>query len=136
MAISIFKYTEVSDKCMETLTRSESYEEYIKAYRDRFMGYEVEMFKDEQERDLRRHSKYVTIKTRRGEEFSTNFITNVYIRKMMRRWKKSGDYARGSYFPTAKVVLVRNLKENTIKKTIDDIIDSLAVEEFFVKQQT
>ena len=58
MTTLIFKYVEVSDKNMETLARSKAYEEYLKAYRDRFKEYEVGMFEDEQERGLRGHSKH------------------------------------------------------------------------------
>ncbi len=135
MTTSAFKYTEALPTRMETLARSESYEEYLMRYRSRFDGYVLEILEEDQERGLRKHSRHVTLQTRSGEEYASTFVTLTYTKRMMRRWKKSGDYANGSYFPTDKTVLVRDLRESTIKNTIDDIIESLAVEEFFVKQQ-
>lgn len=62
-----------------------------------------------------------------GERFSAVFFTLRNIEALMRRYKKTGECADGLYFWASDMMIVKNLTEKTICKTIDHL---LAEDEF------
>ena len=62
-----------------------------------------------------------------GESFSAIFFTLQNIGTLMKQYKKTGECAKGSYFWASDMIIVQKLTEETICKTIDNL---LAEEEF------
>ena len=62
-----------------------------------------------------------------GERFSAVFFTLRNIEALMRRYKKTGEWADGLYFGASDMIIVESLTEKTICKTIDHL---LAEDEF------
>ena len=57
-----------------------------------------------------------------GERFSAVFFTLRNIEALMRRYKKTGECADGLYFWASDMMIVENLTEKTICKTIDHLL--------------
>ena len=62
-----------------------------------------------------------------GESFSAVFFTPQNIETLMKHYKKTGECANGLYFWASDMIIVQELTEHTICKTIDNL---LAEEEF------
>ena len=62
-----------------------------------------------------------------GESFSAVFFTPQNIDTLMKRYKKTGECAKGLYFWASDMLIVQELTEHTICETIDNL---LAEEEF------
>ena len=62
-----------------------------------------------------------------GESFSAVFFTLQNIDTLMKQYKKTGECANGSYFWASNMIIVQKLTEETICKTVDNL---LSEEEF------
>ena len=62
-----------------------------------------------------------------GESFSAVFFTPQNIETLMKHYKKTGECANGLYFWASDMIIVQELTEHTICKTINNL---LAEEEF------
>lgn len=52
---------------------------------------------------------------------------------MFEKNKRTGECARGAYFCMPNRILVEEISETNVKKTIDDLINRLAIEIHFEK---
>lgn len=75
----------------------------------------------------------VRLKTKDNEEYSANFTTSPFINYMFKKNKKTGECASGTYFCMPGMIIVKEINNKMIKKTIDDLIENLEVEEYFKK---
>lgn len=115
---------------------SVNYNEYLDSYRERFRDYTMEVGSLDEitTENPRAQCRSITLRTRDGTEYIADFGTIGYMIHMMKVWQTTGDNASGSYFPLNNFVPVVNLDPATLKKTIDDLIDFLAIDNYFIKQ--
>ena len=70
-----------------------------------------------------------------GESFSTVFFTLQNIDTLMKKYKKTGECADGSYFWTSNMIIVQELTEQTLCETIDNLLAEEEFESVFSKNE-
>jgi hypothetical protein len=75
----------------------------------------------------------VRIKTKSREEYSANFTTLKFLGYLFEKNKRTGECLSGTYFCMPNMVVVEKLTEDNIRRTIDDLIDRLCIENYFTK---
>lgn len=111
---------------------NKEYETYKVDYKERYKDYEFSIYWPYEERlDLENELIGVILKTKQGQRYSAEFTTLKFIEELFKKNKRTQENVSGAYVAIPNLILVRNLKESTIKATIDDLIDKLAIEAFF-----
>jgi hypothetical protein len=62
--------------------------------------------------------------TLNNEEYPSTFFTLKNVETLMNRWRESGEHASGLYFWAADLVIVRELTQDTVQRTIEDLLRS------------
>lgn len=70
-----------------------------------------------------------------GENFSAVFFTLQNIATLMRGYEETGEGANGLYFWTSDMLIVQELTEETICKTIDTLLAEKEFESVFSKNE-
>lgn len=82
--------------------------------------------------DLKNEMLEVRLTTRGGQDYVANFTTQKFIDDIFRKNKKTGECLSGTYFCMPdNMVIVDELTNDNIKKTIDDLIDKKEIECYF-----
>ena len=66
-----------------------------------------------------------------GRRFVGTFFTLTNIRTLMARYRGTGECARGSYFWASDMIIVDELSEETIRATVQDLIEEGELESAF-----
>lgn len=66
----------------------------------------------------------VWVYTEDGSRYSATFFTLRNVETLMDRWRDSGEHSGGLYFWCVDAVIVRELTEEAIRGTVDDLIAS------------
>jgi len=66
----------------------------------------------------------VFIRFENGEEYVASFFTIKNIVRMMSKNKVSGEQQNGSYFWSSDMVIVEEISEDCIRRTVEDLIKS------------
>jgi len=74
---------------------------------------------------------YVTLSD--GRKFTATFFTLSNIKRILNRYKKSGECGYGQYFWASDMIIVENINPLTIRETIFDLIKSEELESAFMK---
>lgn len=83
--------------------------------------------------DVENEAIDVRVTTKDGEEYSANFATLRFLGYMFEKNKRTQEYVSGTYFCMPGMVVVEKLTDENIKKTIDDLIERLAVKNYFTR---
>jgi hypothetical protein len=75
----------------------------------------------------------VILETGDGNKYSSNFITRRYLDYLFEKNKRTGECAGGVYFAVPNMVVIEKLTDEQVKRTIDDMVNNLEVEEYFTK---
>ncbi|MBS3108347.1 hypothetical protein J4409_00590 [Candidatus Woesearchaeota archaeon] len=75
----------------------------------------------------------VVLTTKEGKEYYANVATPRFINYVFEKNKRTGECASGSYFCMPRLIIVKRIDKETIKATIDDLINNLEVKEYFKK---
>ena len=70
-----------------------------------------------------------------GESFSAVFFTPQNIDTLMKRYKKTGECAKGLYFWASDMLIVQELTKHTICETIDNLLADGEFESVFSKNE-
>ena len=70
-----------------------------------------------------------------GESFSAVFFTLQNIDTLMKQYKKTGECANGSYFWASNMIIVQKLTEETICKTVDNLLSEEEFASVFSKNE-
>lgn len=66
----------------------------------------------------------VWVFTEDGSRYSATFFTLKNIETLMERWRESEECAEGTYFWCVDAIIVREISEEVIRRTIDDLFAS------------
>jgi len=75
----------------------------------------------------------IILKTKDGKRYISNFITRKYLDHMFEKNKTTGECAKGTFFAMPQCVIIEDLTRDSVKKTINDMIDNVEVENYFVE---
>jgi len=75
----------------------------------------------------------VILITRAGEKYSANFMTKGSEDYLFEKNKRTGECAGGTYLWVPHRISVEEISSEVIKRTIDDLIENLEIEEAFEK---
>ena len=75
----------------------------------------------------------ILLTTRSGDMYMSNFATLHFIEKILKDYRTTGDCASGTYFSMPGLVILEKITPETVKKTIDALIDELDIEDYFEK---
>lgn len=75
----------------------------------------------------------VRITTKDGEEYQANFTTRKFLDYLFEKNKRTGECASGTYFCMPGMIVVERLTDENIKRTIDDLVERLAIKNYFTK---
>ncbi len=103
------------------------YQDRYKGYRFRFNWTSSEPF------DPRKETVEVRLTTKDGEESLANFTATGFIDYMFEKNKETGECVNGTYFCMPNMILVEEISERNVRATIDDLINNLEVEDYFIK---
>lgn len=104
------------------------YEEYV---RQKFKDYEFKInWTSSEPYDIENEAIDVRITTSSGEEYSANFTTLKFLDYVFEKNRRTGECSSGTYFCMPGMIIVEKLTEDNIKRTIDDLIDRLCVENY------
>ncbi|MBU2496621.1 MAG: hypothetical protein KJ767_01000 [Nanoarchaeota archaeon] len=107
---------------------------FVENTREKFKDYEFRIdWTGSKPYDQENEAIDVRIKTGSGEEYSANFTTPKFLDYMFEKNGRTGECLSGTYFCMPGMIVVKKLTEDNIKRTIDDLIDNLEVEEYFKK---
>lgn len=70
--------------------------------------------------DLEKERLQVNISTKDGEEFYADFITTDYIKGVMK--EKNFELGLGNYFLGRDKIILKDLKQETVKNTLEDLL--------------
>ncbi len=101
---------------------------------DKFRNYDMRIVRPGSE-PIDVHNEAVDVRVRdvSGLEYSANFVTSAFLDVMFEKNKRTGECADGSYFAMPGMIVVRQVDEGTIKRTIDDMIKNEEIELYFYK---
>lgn len=97
------------------------------------ISYKVSILKGET--SLNRLDDNVDVEVRfvDGKCYVATFYTIENINSLFKKNMKTGECLNGLYFWGADMVIVKELTDENIKKTVDDIIKNKEIEESFLK---
>lgn len=75
----------------------------------------------------------ILLTTRSGDKYMSNFTTLQFIEKMLKDYKTTGDCASGTYFSMPGLVILEKITPETVKKTIDSLIEESDIDDYFEK---
>lgn len=78
----------------------------------------------------------VEIKLDNGETYVATFFTLENIKKIFNRYEITGECANGLYLWSENMIIIENLSEEIVRKSIDDLIESGEVYTAFKKINT
>jgi hypothetical protein len=105
-----------------------------KRLRKKFEGYEFEIdIPDKEIFDPSVEAVEVILSTKDGKRYSMNFITKMYVPYVFDKNKRTGECAKGTYFSTPKMIIVKRMDEEIIKRTIDDYIANHEIESYLTE---
>lgn len=64
----------------------------------------------------------VEVRFSNGTRYTATFFTLENIRRLLHRYEKSGECCQGLYFWAADIIIVRDLRRESLEETIDDLI--------------
>lgn len=100
----------------------------------KFGGYDFEIdIPDREKFDPSNEAVEVTLITKEGERYSVNFVTRGFVGYIFEKNKRTRECANGTYFCMPNMILVEQITGEKIKKTIDDLIKNLEIENYFKK---
>lgn len=70
-----------------------------------------------------------------GHKYWANFITRKFLDYQFEKNKKTGECAGGAYFRMPNMILVGRITEETVKRTIDDLIDNYEIGQSFTPRE-
>jgi hypothetical protein len=84
------------------------------------------------EEDLDTKNEYVDlIINKEGKEYTGSLITLSYISRLFEKNRKTGENKEGSYLCLPNTIVVNDLENETIRKTLDDLIDKGFFNKYF-----
>lgn len=103
-------------------------EEYTGKFKDYSLRFEFDRWDSF---DPENDAIYVEISTKDGNKYHIDFITLKFIGWVFDKNKRTGECQDGTYFCMPQnMVIVRNLEKDTIRRTIDDLIENLEVHHY------
>lgn len=84
--------------------------------------------------DPKNETVEVRLRTKDDRNYSANFTTKSFLDYMFEKNKRTGECANGTYFCMPNMILVEEITEQSVKKTIDDLINNLEMEIHFRKE--
>ncbi len=66
-----------------------------------------------------------------GKKYTGTLMTLNYLNNIFNKNKETGECANGSYFCMERLVIVNDLKKETIKKTLDGLIETGEFKDYF-----
>jgi bacillopeptidase F (M6 metalloprotease family) len=103
-------------------------------YQDKFRDYHFRFnWTSSEPFDPRKETVEVRLTTGDGQEYLANFTTRHYIDYVFKKNKRTGECAKGTYFCMPNMILVEEVSEQNVRKTIDDLINNVEVETHFRK---
>ena len=115
-------------------TRKKEREEKITAYKDQWKDYELKL-------DLPTHfdqqNDWVDVELTRqdGKKYWAQFFTHDFIVKSFEKDKESGECANGTYFWAPNMIIVKEITEENMRRTIDDLIATFGIDECFSERE-
>ncbi len=73
----------------------------------------------------------VRIYARDGREYSGNFVTTKFIKRMFEKNKRTGECAHGAYFCVPGMIVVERVDAGIVTDVIDDMIKNNDIETYF-----
>ncbi len=105
-----------------------------KRLRKRFEGYEFEIEIPDKERfDPSVEATQVILSTKDGKRYSMNFATKMYVTYIFSKNRRTGECARGTYFSMPKMVLIKRMNKENIKRTLDDMVKNLEIGDYLTE---
>ena len=77
----------------------------------------------------------VTLTRGDGQKYWANFITKTFLDSLFEKNKQTGECAGGTYFRMPNMIVVERITELTVRRTIDDLIHNLEIEECFTPRK-
>ncbi len=100
----------------------------------KFEGYDFEIdIPDRENFNPLNQAVEVVLTTRTGERYSANFVTRAFVDYMFEKNKRTGECANGTYFCMPDRIDIEEIKDENVRKTIDDLIKNLEIENYFRK---
>ncbi len=81
--------------------------------------------------DPKNETVEVILTTTDGQEYYANITASGFIDFMFDKNKKTGECANGTYFCMPSMILVKEITEQNVRMTIDDLIENLEVKTYF-----
>ena len=88
------------------------------------MNYELIVYDDENGINSTDDNVDVEVRLDNGKFYTATFFTLENVRSLLTRYKSTGECANGLYLWTVDMIIVENLSKETIRKTVDDLIES------------
>jgi hypothetical protein len=67
----------------------------------------------------------------KGKKFIGSMTTTKFIDERLKKYRLTNENKKGSYFCAKGMIVVKDLKDKTIKKTLLDLIEREDLQEFF-----
>ncbi len=82
--------------------------------------------------ELDTKNEYVDlVVNKEGREYTGSLITLSYISKLFEKNEKTGENQQGSYLCLPNTIIVKDLEKETIRKTLDDLIEKGFFNKYF-----
>ena len=103
------------------------------SYQDKFNDYQFRInWTSSEPFDSRKETVEVRLTTKDQVEYLANFTTISFIDYVFDKNKRTGECAEGTYFCMSNMILVEEINPESIKKTIDDLINNQEFELHFM----
>lgn len=90
-------------------------------------------FEEPEENNVDKQNDAATLGiTKDNKDYYGNFITQSYVNYLFNKNERIGENQSGSYLADpGNMIIVKDLKDETINKTLKDLTDKLILEDFF-----
>ncbi len=73
----------------------------------------------------------ISISTPEGNKYIANFVTRKFLDYIFEKNRRTGECSSGTYFCMPGMVVLEEITQSSVKKTIEDLIQNREMEEYF-----
>lgn len=93
--------------------------------------FEIEFIGDIDDLESDNIDVYVTLSD--GQKYTATFFTLSNIKRILDRYRKSGECAYGKYFWASDMIIIENINPLTIREAVNDLLRTEEFESAFMK---
>lgn len=93
--------------------------------------YQIDILGGARRLDPHRDNVDVVVRFEDGRRYTATFFTLENVRSLMKSYEQSGECASGLYFFASDMILIKKLNEESIRRSVADLIEKGELEDAF-----